>query len=358
LREEAPGLKALSFKSFVSDALGHVFFTALFLLAGLPGFIFLLLMSNAYIKYSFERLIMMVFVVFGVTLLVFTILYTSPMDASYNILGDMSTQEQRDQFNETYGLDEPYVGQLAKTFKGVATLDLGKSYLGGEDVIDSIKAKFPITLQLTIFSLLLAILIAVPSGILSALKPYSVLDYLVMLLALIGLSIPAFWFGLLLILNLSIEHSILPAIFFEGSWTAYIMPAIVMGTGLAASVARMTRSSMLEVIHQDFIITAKAKGLSRSRVILRHALGNAMIPIVTVIGLDFGAMMGGATIVEKVFNMPGIGSWLVDKQFIPDTPSVLAGVVYIAIVVSIVNLAVDLLYAFLDPRVKVKIKGY
>ena len=135
------------------------------------------------------------------------------------------------------------------------------------------------------------------------------------------------------------------------------MPAIVLGTSLAASVARMTRSSMLEVISADYIVTARAKGLSKKTVILKHALGNAMIPIVTVIGLQFGGMLGGSAVTEKVFNVNGIGSYIVDKQFIPDIPIVLAGVVYVAIIISIVNLLVDILYAFLDPRIKSKIKS-
>ncbi|MDR0571212.1 MAG: ABC transporter permease [Clostridiales Family XIII bacterium] len=357
LRQEAPDLLPFSFQSAVASFMSKPPVMALFVVFAFPAFIFLVLMANAYVKYTYERLIMTVFVVLGVTFLVFTILYISPMDASYNILGDLATQDQRNEFNAAYGLDKPYLEQLFRAFKGIVTLNPGKSLLGGEDVIVSLANKFPVTLQLTFYSLLLAVIIAVPSGILSALKPYSAADYTVMLLALIGLSIPAFWFGLILILNLSIDHKILPAIFMPGSWQSYIMPAVVMGTGLAASVARMTRSSMLEVIRQDFIMTAKAKGLSSAAVTVRHALGNAMIPVVTVVGIQFGAMMGGATVVEKVFNMPGIGNWLIDKQFIPDTPAVLAGVVYIAIVVSLVNLFVDILYAFLDPRIKMKIKG-
>jgi peptide/nickel transport system permease protein len=137
-----------------------------------------------------------------------------------------------------------------------------------------------------------------------------------------------------------------------------IMPSIVLGTSLAATVARMTRSSMLEVIKQDYIVTAKAKGLSKSKVIIRHALANAMIPIVTVIGLQFGGMLGGSAVTEKVFNVNGIGSYIVDKQFVPDVPVVLAGVVYVAIIISFINLIVDVLYAFLDPRIKSKLKSY
>lgn len=358
MREEKPQLKASSFTDFVISSLERTPYMAWLAILGLPSFLFIILMSNPFIKYIFERLIMMVFVVFGVTFLVFTILYVSPMDASYNILGELATQDQRDAFNAAYGLDRSYGVQLLNAFKGIATLNPGKSYVGGENVIETIVNRFPVTLKMTFASLGLAVLLAVPSGILSSLKPYSILDYVVMLFALIGLSIPAFWFGNMLILTFSIKLGLLSALFEPGKAISFLMPAIVMGTGLSASVARMTRSSMLEVLNQDYIVTAKAKGLSRSKVVIRHALGNAMIPIITVIGIQFGSMLGGATVVEKVFNMPGIGSWLVDKQFIPDIPAVLAGVVYISIVASLVNLFVDVLYAFLDPRIKAKIKGY
>ncbi|MDR1542223.1 MAG: ABC transporter permease [Clostridiales bacterium] len=358
LAEEAPEQKDVSYRGVVAESLENPAILLLFIISGFPALLFLLLMSNPYVKYIYERLIMMVFVVFGVTFLVFTILYISPMDASYNMLGENATQERRDQFNATYGLDKPYIQQLVNTFKGIVTLNPGISYQGGEKVIAKLMNKFPITLQLAFSCLLVSVLIAVPSGVLSALKPNSILDYAVMLIALIGLSIPVFWFGLILILNLSIHHHILRATFEPGSWKAYIMPAIVLGTSLAASVARTTRSSMLEVINQDYIVTAKAKGLSRTRVILRHALGNALIPIVTLVGMQFGIMLGGTAVTEMVFNIPGIGSWLVEKQFIPDAPVVVSGVVYIAIVISLMNLFVDILYAFLDPRIKARIKGY
>jgi peptide/nickel transport system permease protein len=199
---------------------------------------------------------------------------------------------------------------------------------------------------------------AIPAGIFSAIKPYSAFDYVFMLVALIGLSIPNFWLGLILILNLSINSKLLPSLYIVDNWKSLVMPVIVLGTGLSASVARMTRSSMLEVIKQDYVTTARAKGLPPNKVVIRHVLANAMIPIVTVIGLQFGGLLGGAAVTEKVFNVSGLGSYIVDKQFIPDIPIVLAGTVYLAIIVSVTNLAVDILYAFLDPRIKSKMKNY
>lgn len=323
-----------------------------------PMYLLILIFANPYIKYIFERLLMMVMVIFGVTFLVFTILYFSPLDPAINILGQTATQEQITEFNRIYGLDQPYLVQLWNSFEGLFTFDLGKSFQGNEDVMHAIMRKFPVTLQLTFTSLFIAIILSIPAGIISATKQYSGYDYTFMLLALLGLSIPNFWLGLVLILNFSINLGWLPATYDVANWTSLIMPSIVLGTGLAASVARMTRSSMLEVINQDYITTAKAKGLSHNKVIMKHALGNAMIPIVTVIGLQFGGMLGGSAVTEKVFNVNGLGSYIVDKQFIPDIPIVLAGVVYVAVVISLANLFVDILYAFLDPRIKSKMKSY
>lgn len=328
------------------------------IIVSFPLYILMLIYSNPYAKYIFERLVMMVFVIFGVTWLVFTILYLSPMDPAVNVLGQTATADQIAQFNKINGLDQPYYVQLINTFKNLITFNLGKSYVGNEDVLTAILRKFPITLQLTFVSLIIAVLIAIPAGIVSAIKQYSSFDYTFMLIALLGLSIPNFWLGLILILNLSIKLNWLPATFMVGNWKTLIMPSIVLGTSLAATVARMTRSSMLEVKNMEFIVTARAKGLDEKKVITKHILGNAMIPIITVIGLQFGGMLGGSAVTEKVFNINGIGSFIVDKQFIPDIPIVLAGVVYVALIISLANLIVDIMYSFLDPRIKSKMKSY
>src|SRR5699024_4117172 len=280
-----------------------------------------------------------------------------PSDAAANILGESATMEQRLAFDRQYGLDQPYFVQLWDALKGFFTFDLGHSYMGNEVIMTSISNRFPITLTLATSSLILAVLIAVPVGMISAAKVNSFWDYSFMFLALIGLSIPSFWQGLIFILVFSINGNLLPATYYPGNTISLIMPVIVLGTGLAAAIARMTRSSMLEVMHEDYMITAKAKGLSGRERFMRHGLRNAWIPILTVIGLQFGAMLGGASVTEKVFNISGLGSYIVDKQFIPDIPAVLAGVVYIAITISIVNLIVDLLYAVLNPRIRSQLKN-
>lgn len=328
------------------------------IITSLPMYFLILIYSNAYAKYLFERLLMMVFVIFGVTFVVFTILHFSPSDPATNILGDLGTQEQREAFNKMYGLDQPYLVQLWNTFENVVTFDLGNTYLGNENVMEALTRKFPTTLSVALASLCIALSLSIIPGIISAMKQYSAFDYILMLVALLGLSIPNFWLGLMLILQLSIRMGVLPATYHAGELITILMPAIVIGTELSATIARMTRSSMLEVKRQDYILTARAKGLSNGAVTFRHILGNAMIPIVTAIGLQVGGLLGGSSVTEKVFTISGVGSYIVDKQFIPDIPAVLGGVIYIAIIISIVNLVVDILYSFLDPRIKSRLKSY
>lgn len=336
----------------------HPAFLVISVIPGVLMYLIMFIYSNAYLKYITERLVMTVFVIFGVAFLVFTILYLSPMNPAANIIGETATAEQIAKFDKLYGLDQPYLIQLWNTFRGILTFDLGKSFAGSEDVTTSIAAKFPVTLTLTVISTIAAVLIALPIGLISATRPNSFFDYTFMLIALIGLSIPNFWQGLVLILNFSIKLHWLPATYNPQNALTMIMPIVVLGTGLTAAVARMTRSSTLEVIHEDYITTARAKGLSRRQVLWKHAVGNALIPIITVIGLQFGAMLGGAAVTEKVFNINGIGSYIVDKQFIPDIPSIMGGVVYTAITISIVNVVIDILYAFFDPRIRSKMKQY
>ncbi|MBH5318797.1 ABC transporter permease [Paenibacillus sp. GSMTC-2017] len=334
-----------------------IFFT-ISLVLGFPMYVLMAIYANPYFKYIVERLFMMIFVILGVAILVFTILYISPMNPAGNVLGETATAEQIANFNQLYGLDQPYLVQLWNTLKGILTFDLGKSFTGNEDVTTAIANKFPVTLTLAFISMLIAIIIALPVGIISATRPNSFFDYTFMFIALLGLSIPNFWQGLIFILNFSIKLPWLPATYNPDNWLSAIMPIIVLGTGLTAAVARMTRSSTLEVINEDYIITAKAKGLSRRHVLRKHAISNALIPIITVIGLQFGALLGGAAVTEKVFNISGIGSYIVDKQFIPDIPGIMGGVIYTAITISIVNVIVDLLYAFFDPRIRSRMKQY
>ena len=348
----------LTFIHTFQSLIQHPLFLFLSFVPGLLMYLMIFIYNNPYLKYMFERLIMSVFVILGVAVLVFSILHLSPFNPAANILGETATHEQIATFNRIYGLDQPYLVQLWDTIKGIVTFDLGKSFSGNEEITSTIARKFPITLTLTIISLIIAMAIALPIGIISATKRNSFFDYTFMFIALIGLSIPSFWQGLIFILNFSIKLQWLPATFNPQNWLSIVMPVIVIGTGLTAAVARMTRSSTLEVINEDYIITAKAKGLSGRTVLLKHAVGNAIIPIITVIGLQFGGMLGGSAVTEKVFNISGLGSYIIDKQFIPDIPSIMGGVVYTAITISLINVIVDISYAFFDPRIRTKMKQY
>ena len=350
------GLQRYTYRNYFKQLLDRRNFLLISAIPGILMYGLLLLYSNPFIQFIFERVLQTLFVILGVATLVFTILYISPLDPARNILGIEATPEQIDNFNRIYGLDQPYLAQLWQSLSGLFTFDLGTSFAGKEDIIASIANKFPVTLQIAILSLVMAVIIAIPVGIISAIRPNSFFDYTFMIVALIGLSIPSFWQGLIFILTFSLELSWFPATYNPHNWLSLVLPVVVLGTSLCASIARMTRSSMLEVIHEDYIITAKAKGLNERKVISKHAIRNAMIPIITVIGLLFGGMLGGAAVTEKVFNISGIGSYIVDKQFIPDIPAILGGVVYIAITISIVNLIIDITYAFFDPRIRSKMK--
>lgn len=339
--------------SWMREPLGFL----LSLVLGFPMYLLLWIVTVPMVRYIANRLVAMLFVIIGVTVIVFTLLYLSPSDAALNILGEQATPQQIENFNQVHGLDDPYIVQLWRTVRGIFTFDLGTSFEGNERVVATIMRRFPVTLQLAFFALIFSVTVALPSGIYAAVKANTTFDHLFMFIALIGISIPSFWQGLIFILTFSINLGWLPATYSASNLASLIMPTVVLGTALMASVARMTRSSTLEVINEDYILTARAKGLSSKRVILRHAVPNALIPVITIIGLQFGAMLGGAAVTEQVFNIRGLGNYIVNKQFVPDIPSVMGGVIYIAIALSIVNLIVDLMYSFLDPRIRSRIKN-
>lgn len=358
LRESSGVGKRSGFMVYLTDKLNdNPVLLGLSVISSLPLYILMVLCMNSFIRYTIGRVFAMIFVVFGVVFLVFTILHFSTNDPAQSVLGEYATEESIAEFNATYGLDEPYPVQLLQWFKRLVTFDLGKSYSGNEDVYDSLMRKFPATLTLAMWAMLFGVIVALPLGIFSSLKPNSGIDYAAVFIALILMSIPAFWLGMILLLNFSIQTRILPGSFSLGDWRTYIMPSIVMGCNLLASVTRMTRSSMLEVKQQEYITTARAKGLSERRVVLRHMFPNALIPVITIFGVSLGSLLGGSAVTEKVFTVQGIGNYIISKVFVPDIPVVLSGVVYLAIVISLVNLGVDLLYAAIDPRIKASLKN-
>jgi len=302
-------------------------------------------------KYIIKRLLMLIPVLLGVSLLVFTIMSLTPGDPAQLILGENAPKEAIAQLRTEMGLDKPFFVQYFRFVINAIQGDFGRSYTTGRVVFDEIFSRFPATLHLAVAGMIIAVGIGIPVGIISATKQYSLIDNVSMLLALLGVSMPNFWQGLMLILLFSVKLKFFPSGGYEGL-KSLVLPAITLGTGTAAIITRMTRSSMLEVIRQDYIRTARAKGVAEKVVINKHALKNALIPIVTVVGLQFGSLLGGAVLTESVFSWPGVGRLMVDAIRQKDTPTVLASVVFLATVFSFVNLLVDILYGFIDPRIR------
>lgn len=306
-------------------------------------------------RYVIKRLVMLIPVLIGVTFLVYFIISLSPGDTAAMLAGEDADAATIEALRHELGLDQPVIVQYAKYMLNLLQGDMGNSYKTGRPVTNMIVSCFPNTAKLAFWSILVAVGIALPIGIISATKQYSMFDNVGMVVALIGVATPNFWLGLMMIILFSLNLGWLPSGGNKG-WSSYIMPAITLGTGDAALITRMTRSSMLEVIRADYIRTARAKGVPENKVVYQHALRNALIPVVTAIGLQFGSLLGGATLTETVFAWPGIGRSTVDSIKTKDTTQVLGNIVVLTITFSCVNLLVDILYAFIDPRIKAQYK--
>jgi len=295
---------------------------------------------------------MMIPVLIGVSFVIFSMLYFAPGDAADVILGDQATLSDKQLFRAQNGLDKPFLVQYLNYMKGVILRgDLGTSYVTRQPVTDEIIARFPTTLRLSALSVALAVVIGVSVGIISATRQYSFIDHFATSLSMIGVSMPNFWQGMMLIIVFAVWLRWLPPSGFSTP-LHWILPAVTVGTNASANIMRMTRSSMLEIIRQDYIRTARAKGQTERVVIMKHALKNALIPIITVVGLSFGRLLGGAVLTESIFSIAGVGKLMVDAIKLKNTPMVQGGVLFIAFVMSIVNLVVDVLYSFADPRIR------
>jgi peptide/nickel transport system permease protein len=287
---------------------------------------------------------------------VFTLLYLTPGDPARMVLGEMATENAIREFRAREGMDKPFLVQFGNyVWKAVTQGDIGRSYVTKRPVMVEIMATFPSTLKLAAFAIVVAIIIGLPCGILSAIKQYSIFDTLAMIFAMIGLSMPVFWLGLLLILLFSVHLRWLPASGFD-TFRAMVLPSIALSAQSISMITRMTRSSMLEVVRADYIRTARAKGQKESVVIWVHALHNALIPVVTLCGLQFGHLLAGAILTESIFAIPGVGRLMVESIKARDYPVVQGGVLFVAVAFSLVNLLVDLLYAYIDPRIKAQYK--
>lgn len=308
------------------------------------------------LKFIGKRVLMLIPVLIGVSLIVFTLMQLSPGDPAMIILGAQAAPEDIANLREEMGLNDPLVMQFLRFLLGMFTLDFGTSYKDGMPVLDKLLEALPYTAQLTFSAVLLALIIGIPAGIISATKQYSIFDRIASVTALIGFSTPNFWLSIMLILVFSVNLQWLP-VSGTGSILHLVLPSIALGVQSAAVFTRMTRSSMLEVLSMDYIRTARAKGLSERVVILKHALKNALIPVITVVGLQIGLLFGGAILTETVFAWPGVGRLMIDSIRAKDTPVVQGGVIFTASIFVFINLLVDILYAYVDPRVKAQYKS-
>jgi len=304
------------------------------------------------LKYIIKRILLLIPIVLGVVTLVFFLVHLIPGDPVEVMLGEQAQAADKEMLRHELHLDRPLMEQYRLYLTGLTRGDLGRSIHSRKPVLTIVTHRFPATLLLTLAAMIVAILIAIPIGILSATKQYSLLDNASMFFALLGISMPNFWLGPLLILLFSIQLGWLP-VSGMGGVENLILPAITLGTALAAILTRMTRASVLEVIREQYIVTARAKGLQEGIVLFKHALKNALIPVITILGLQFGALLSGSIITETIFSWPGIGRLVIQAVNQRDYPVVQGCVLLIALSYVLVNLATDLFYSVADPRIRI-----
>lgn len=309
------------------------------------------------LKYIIKRILYVIPVMLGVLVIVFALKVIMPGDPVDMLLPTGSSEEDRVELRHKLGLDEPVVVQFGKYVWGIVTRgDFGTSYKTKQPVAKEVMTKFPITLVLAVGAVFLGTLLAIPLGILSAVKQYTWVDSLILVISMLAVSIPSFWFGLMLLSLFGVTLGWVPTMF-DGTIRSWILPIVTIALASMSGLTRVTRTTMLEVIRADYIRTARAKGLPEKKVIVKHAFRNALIPILASIGNDLGAQLGGALIVETVFGMPGIGKYITDAITQRNFPAVQGGLILLAFVFTIVNLIVDLSYTFVDPRLKASMIG-
>jgi peptide/nickel transport system permease protein len=303
-------------------------------------------------KYVVKRLLWIIPVIIAVSIFVFTIMYFTPGDPAMIVLGSNATEEMYEAKRVELGIDKSYVVQLGNFLKDVfLRADLGNSFKTNQSVFNQVLIRLPYTLLLAMGSVLLSILIGMPLGVLAATNHNSWKDNVSMFASLFCVSMPSFWFALLLVMLFSLKLGWLPSIGAD-SFKCYILPCVSVAVGGAAAIARQTRSSMLEVIRQDFIVTARSKGQKEHTVIYSHALKNALIPVITVIGMQIATMFGGSLVSEAIFSVPGVGSYMLSAINNRDYPAVRGGVLVIAVCFCLIMLLVDIIYAIVDPRIR------
>lgn len=312
-------------------------------------------------KYIVKRIILLIPVMLATILVVYFIMDQSDVDPAKIMLGDGATEESIAELHQELGLDDPLLTRYVRYVWDLLHGDMGTSYTYKTSVASQIADRLPNTILLAASGVLFSVIVGIPIGIIAARKQYSLFDNVSMVFSLIGASAPAFWIGLLLVLAFSLKLGWFPASGMGegvgGALISLVLPAITIGMSGAATTARTTRSTMLEIIRQDYVDTARAKGTSEMVITFRHMLKNALIPIITVVGLNFGVLLGGSVLTETVFAWPGIGRFVIESVKTQDIPCVLGCVVTLAIMFTIVNLLVDILYAFVDPQIKSQYKS-
>ncbi|MBR6347356.1 MAG: ABC transporter permease [Spirochaetales bacterium] len=304
------------------------------------------------LRYALKRLLLMIPVIIGVSFLIFFIMDLAPGNIiDTKIAEESMTDEEIEMLKEQYNLNGSMISRYFRYMAGLVRGDLGKSYITGKPVLESYLEKMPATIVLAAASILVSVIISIPLGIYSAIKRGTFTDNTCMVLSFLGLSIPNFWLGLMLIITIALNVKWIPTSGFR-SIASVILPAITVGTGLTATLARTTRSSMLDVLNQDYLRTERAKGNSEFRVVMRFALVNALIPIITIAGGQFAACLGGSVLTETIFAWPGVGKLIIDSVNSRDVPMVVGCIILKSFSIGLVVLFVDLLYAVIDPRIK------
>lgn len=309
------------------------------------------------VRYVLKRLLWLIPVLLGVAIVIFSLLYITPGDPAQALLGENPTAEQIAAKHAELGLDDPYLVQMGRFLKQIfIDFDLGTSYIYKNSVTDEFLVRLPRTMIIAGVCCLMCTVVAIPLGVTAAVHQNKWQDQFCILLSMVTTAIPGFWFAMIMMLVFSLQLGLLPS-FGIGGWEFYIMPCIAAGVSSIGTIARQTRSQMLESLHSDYVVTARSKGVSEQAIRYRHALPNAIIPVITSLGNHFGMALGGTVAIEMVFTFPGVGLYILDAINSRDYPVVRGCVVMLALIFSVVMVIVDLIYAFVDPRIKAQYEG-
>jgi len=308
-------------------------------------------------RYIIKRILWIIPIMLGVITIIFIISSLTPGDPAASLLGSTATQEEIDAMHHTLGLDQPLIKQWWDYIVGIVTrFDLGDSYQTRQPVINEVLARFPVTLTLALLATAIGIVVGIPLGVLSALKQYTWVDNVVLVFSVLLISLPNFWLGMMLLNIFSVQLGWLPS-YGIASLSGWVLPIMVAGLQSTTQNIRITRSSMLEVMRQDYIRTARAKGQTEKIIVTKHMLRNALIPVATSVGSGLGNQLGGNMALESVFSLPGVGNYIVKAITAINTPSMLGGILFVALVFVLVNIAVDIAYVIIDPRLKTRVTG-